>query len=262
MSAEVEIVTHPSMRGKVAVVTGGARGMGAEFATGLVAQGVNVVIGDINADAAAETAKRIESEAPKDGGRVVSARVDVTKRADQAALAQFALDTYGVLDYWVNNAGIFPQAGILEIDEAQLDSTFGVNVNGVLFGVQAAAAAMGDRGGAIVNMASVSAFRTRATRGTYGASKAAVDHFTHFMAVELGASGIRVNAIAPGFVDTDMLAWIHETPGVLEQALTTVPLGRLGTTKDILSVMLFLLSDSAAYVTGHTLIIDGGSRLN
>ncbi|CAN5231349.1 SDR family oxidoreductase [soil metagenome] len=249
---------YPDLEGKVAVVTGGARGMGARFAQGLAERGVRVVTGDINLEGVTATADAINATVGDE--RVIAARLDVTVPEDHTKLADLALEHFGQLDFWVNNAGVFPQSGVLDITPSELKQTFGVNVDGVVYGTQAAARAIGDRGGSIVNMASVSAYRVRATRATYSASKAAVDHLTRFQSMELGSRGLRVNAIAPGFIDTEMTQWLHEQPGAYDKAIASIALGRIGTPDDIFNALLFLLSDGASYVSGLTLFVDGGSR--
>lgn len=250
---------YPELEGKTAVITGAARGMGARFAEGLVRRGVNVVGGDINAEGMEATAASITASV-NGSAKMIGAALDVTKQEDHVRLADLAIENFGQVDYWVNNAGVFPQGAVLDIDPAQMRTTMAVNVDGVLFGTQAAAKVIGNRGGSVVNMASISAFRVRPTRAAYSVSKAAVDHLTRFLSLELGSTGLRVNAIAPGFIDTEMTAWLHDIPGQFEKAIAGVPLGRIGTTDDIFNAVLFLLSDSASYVSGTTLCVDGGSR--
>ncbi|MBE1531833.1 SDR family NAD(P)-dependent oxidoreductase [Actinomadura algeriensis] len=252
---------YPELRGKAAVVTGAARGMGARFAAALAARGVDVVGADIDADAMAVTAKEIAEEvAGAEGpGRVVAAGMDVTRAEDHEAVAASAAREFGRLDFWINNAGIFPFAEVGDVTPAQIRATLSVNVEGVLFGAQAAARHMRP-GGAIVNMSSVSAVRVRRGRGAYCASKAAVAHLTESLAVELGDQGIRVNSIAPGYIDTEMTRWVREDPKALQHALDVVPLHRLGSPEEVVGPLLFLLSDSARYVTGHGIAVDGGSR--
>ncbi|MDT9592935.1 SDR family oxidoreductase [Nocardioides zeae] len=254
-------VQHPELRDRVAVVTGAGRGMGARFAAALARRGVNVVGADIDAELMERAASglRQENGGVTGAGEVVGAGVDVRDRDAQEALAQTALDRFGRLDIWINNAGVFPEAPVEEISVAQMQTTLSVNVEGVLYGAQAAAARMRP-GGAIVNMASVAAVRVRRGRAAYCSSKAAVSHLTECLAVELGDRGIRVNAIAPGFVDTEMTRWVQDDPAALAKALDNVPLHRLGSPEEIVGPMLFLLSDSARYVTGHVLAVDGGSR--
>ncbi|MFF5989299.1 SDR family NAD(P)-dependent oxidoreductase [Prauserella flavalba] len=255
---------YPEFPGKVAVVTGAARGMGARFTSALAARGVHVVGGDINAGQMSATAGELNATLATQAlheqpGTVVGAGVDVTKADEHEALAQLALERFGRLDFWVNNAGIFPFALVDEITPEQINATLSVNVEGVLFGAQAAARHLGP-GGAIVNMSSVSAIRVRRGRGAYCTSKAAVAHLTESLAVELGDKGIRVNAIAPGYIDTEMTRWVREDPAALRHALDTVPLHRLGSPEEVVGPLLFLLSDSARYVTGHSIAVDGGSR--
>ncbi|HET8994786.1 MAG TPA: glucose 1-dehydrogenase [Rhodococcus sp. (in: high G+C Gram-positive bacteria)] len=258
------VAQYPEMAGKVAVVTGAARGMGAQFARGLASRGVNVVGGDINDVQMKETAEQINAELAAESlaatpGIVVGARIDVTDPAEHEALAQVALQEFGWIDFWINNAGIFPFALADEISKEQISATLDVNVEGVLFGAQAAARHM-QPGSAIVNMSSVSALRVRKGRGAYCASKAAVAHLTESLAVEFGDKGIRVNSIAPGYIDTEMTRWVQEDPAALKHALDVVPLHRLGSPEEVFGPLLFLLSDSARYVTGHSIAVDGGSR--
>ena len=255
---------YPELAGKVAVVTGAAQGMGATFAEGLASRGVNVVGADINEEQMLETAQTINAALSANSladkpGRVIGARVDVTKPDDHETLAKLALAEFGQVDFWINNAGIFPFALAEEITPEQIGATLSVNVEGVLYGAQAAARHM-KPGGAIVNMSSVSALRVRKGRGAYCTSKAAVAHLTESLAVEFGDKGLRVNSIAPGYIDTAMTKWVQEDPAALAKALDAVPLHRLGSPEEVFGPVLFLLSDSARYVTGHSIAVDGGSR--
>lgn len=254
-------VAHPGLAGKVAVVTGAARGMGAVFAEGLARQGVHVLAVDIDEQTVKETVSRIDQRSESTGRRaqVLHGRIDVSLPDDHDVVAARAVQELGSLDFWVNNAGIFPHAQIPDVPADQVRKALSVNVEGVLHGAQAAARRM-QPGSAIVNMASVAAVRVRAGRAAYCASKAAVQHLTECLAVELGDHGIRVNAIAPGFIDTEMTRWVHEQPGKLDEVLASVPLHRVGSPEEVLAPLLFLLSDSARYITGHTLAVDGGSR--
>ncbi|MGW0019830.1 SDR family NAD(P)-dependent oxidoreductase [Rhodococcus sp. NPDC003382] len=258
------VAEYPEMAGKVAVITGAARGMGARFTRGLATRGVHVVAADINDAAMKETAEQINTDLAAESlaatpGTVLAARVDVTVPDDHEELAQVALREHGRIDFWINNAGIFPFAFAEEISAEQIAATLDVNVEGVLFGAQAAARHMAE-GGAIVNMASVSAVRVRRGRGAYCASKAAVHHLTESLAVEFGDKGIRVNSIAPGYIDTEMTRWVQDDPVALKHALDTVPLHRLGSPEEVFGPLLFLLSDSSRYVTGHCIAVDGGSQ--
>ncbi|XGU21343.1 SDR family NAD(P)-dependent oxidoreductase [Rhodococcus sp. 3Y1] len=254
---------YPELAGKVAVVTGAAQGMGATFAEGLATRGVHVVGADINEEQMLATAARIntdlESNALADKpGRVVGGRVDVTKPDEHELLAQLALKEFGRVDFWINNAGIFPFALAEEITPEQIGATLSVNVEGVLYGAQAAARHLGP-GGAIVNMSSVSALRVR-KGGAHTARRKLPLRTSRSLAVEFGDKGIRVNSIAPGYIDTAMTKWVQEDPIALANALDAVPLHRLGSPEEVFGPLLFLLSDSARYVTGHSIAVDGGSR--
>lgn len=255
---------YPEFPGKVAVVTGAARGMGARFTAALATRGVHVVGADIDGEQMRVGAKEIAAEVaagqnPGTTGQVVGTGMDVSHPDDHETVARLAVEKFGRLDFWINNAGVFPYALAEDITAEQIETTLSVNVQGVLYGAQAAARHL-ESGGAIVNMSSVSALRVRRGRAAYCASKAAVAHLTESLAVEFGDQGIRVNAIAPGYVDTEMTRWVKEDPAALAHALETVPLHRIGSPEEIVGPLLFLLSDSARYVTGHSIAVDGGSR--
>jgi 3-oxoacyl-[acyl-carrier protein] reductase len=261
VQGDLMAVDHPDLLGKVAVVTGAGRGMGARFAAALARRGAHVVGADIDGSAMADSAAaiRLEHDGLESAGEVVSTTVDVRDRDAQQTVAQLAVERFGKLDLWINNAGIFPESPALDIPVSQIQATLSINVEGVLYGAQAAASVMRP-GGSIVNMASVAAVRVRRGRAAYCSSKAAVAHLTECLAVEFGDLGIRVNAIAPGFVDTEMTRWVQDDPEALAKTLDSIPLHRLGSPEEIVGPMLFLLSDSARYVTGHILAVDGGSR--
>lgn len=261
VQSDLMAVDHPDLRGKVAVITGAGRGMGARFAAALARRGVQVVGADLDGDLMTEAASAIalEHDGLDGAGEVVGTSVDVRDRDAQQRVADLALERFGHVDLWINNAGIFPESPATDIPVAQIQATLSVNVEGVLYGAQAAAAVMRP-GGSIVNMASVAAVRVRRGRAAYCSSKAAVAHLTECLAVEYGDLGLRVNAIAPGFVDTEMTRWVQDDPPALAKALDAIPLHRLGSPEEVVGPMLFLLSDSARYVTGHVLAVDGGSR--
>ncbi|MFK4296587.1 3-oxoacyl-[acyl-carrier protein] reductase [Arthrobacter sp. GAS37] len=254
-------MSEKSFAGASTVVTGAARGMGATFAEGLARRGARVVAADINLDALQETVAGINSreDVVAAGGSAVARRADVTRPEDHLELAREA-QNLGEVRWWINNAGIFPVGEVLDISRAQMETTFAVNVNGTLFGCQAAAGVM-KPGGSIVNLASLAAMKVRAGRAAYSASKAAVDHLTRSIAYEFGPLGIRVNAVAPGFIDTEMIQWLKEDSAAFEAAVGRLPISRVGTRIDVMNAVFFLLSDESSYVTGHTLLVDGGSRL-
>jgi 3-oxoacyl-[acyl-carrier protein] reductase len=254
---------NPELVGRTVVVTGAGRGMGALFLEELARRGVNGVGGDLDGQEMAALADKINANLSgvEGAGRVVGVGADVTDPAASQGLVDTALAEFGRLDQWVSNAGVFPQAGFLDISPEQLGLTYGVNVNGVVYGGQAAARHFESvGGGVIVNMASVAAVRARVTRATYNSSKAAVRHLTTCMAVELGPLGIRVNSIAPGFIDTEMTRWVRDDQAAMDRALSTVPLRRIGAPVEVFGALYFLLSDSARYVTGACIPVDGGSQ--
>lgn len=257
---------YPELAGRAAVVTGGARGLGAQFAEGLVHRGVDVHIVDVNQKNLEDRIALIEASAEDQGvdgaGRIAGSVLDVTDQEAVRATARTVFQAFGRLDFWVNNAGIFLDAPARDITAEQVSRTLGVNVNGVLFGAQAAAEVMSENGGGvIVNMGSVAANRVRSNHADYCAAKAAVEHLTRCLAVEFGPQGIRVNGIGPGDIDTDMLQGLRDDPSALEAVMAGIPLGRIGAPPEVLAVLLFLLSDGARYVTGHVISVDGGSRL-
>lgn len=253
---------YPDLTGKAVLITGAVQGMGKLFAKELASRGVNVVITDL-ADAITNTAEEINQEfgTQQGTGRVVGLVADVTKKEDHEKGLDLAVQEFGGLHGWVNNAGVFPEAKSLEIPESQFDLAFDVNAKGMLFGSQVAGTYMkAHGGGAIVNMASVAALRIRRGRGAYNTSKAAALQLSYSLAVELGDFNVRVNAVAPGFIDTAMTQWVHEREGALAHALGNVPLHRIGAPVEVFSAVMFLLSDSARYITGSCISVDGGSR--
>jgi len=241
-----------------AVITGSTKGIGFAFARELLRRGHSVAVTGRARTTVDEAVARLRPQAA--GDAVVHGHaLDVADAAQVEELWTAAADALGGVDLWINNAGVFPEAPATDIPVSQIQATLSINVEGVLYGAQAAASVMAE-GGAIVNMASVAAVRVRRGRAAYCSSKAAVAHLTECLAVEFGDLGIRVNAIAPGFVDTEMTRWVQDDPPALAKALDSIPLHRLGSPEEIVGPMLFLLSDSARYVTGHILAVDGGSR--
>lgn len=244
--------------GRVAVVTGAARGMGLAHTRALLRNGANVVASDLQSELLEGALAALEAEGLP--GVVVGVTADVCDPDAHEAIAQRALEEFGRVDHWVNNAGIFPAGSLMELDEAQYARTFGVNVSGTTWGMQAAARAMDGYGGSIVNITSIAAYTIRKQFAAYGISKAAADHLTRFAAVDLAPRGIRVNAVAPGMVVTAMTDWVRSDQDAEQAAVAQIPLGRMARPEEITEAVLFLLSDSASFVTGHTLVVDGGAR--
>ncbi|MFJ4268654.1 SDR family NAD(P)-dependent oxidoreductase [Paenarthrobacter nicotinovorans] len=255
---EPVLARYPELAGRVAIVTGAAGGIGTAFVEGLSAQGVHVLAADLDIS----QIKQLDSS-PRDAGTAGSVKpygIDVTSPKENAALVTTAAAEYGRLDFFIGNAGIYPSGTAFEVGPEQLLRTIDVNVAGLMAGAQAAAEIM-QPGSAIVTMSSVNATKARQGRLSYSISKAAVEHLTRALAVDYADRGIRVNAIAPGFVDTAMTSWAKNDPRVLTEVLKGIPMHRAGSPTEILGVLLFLLSDSARYVTGHSLVADGGSLL-
>ena len=253
---------YKDILGKVAVITGAGKGIGACFAEGLARQGSHVIGLDIDDQALLPTSKMIKTQEEiysSTGGSIEIIKCDASSQSELFSASSTIVERHNRIDIWINNVGIFPLTDLNTLSPVELERSIAINLNSVFYGSQVAMKYM-KPGGVIINMASVAAFRVRKGRSVYSTTKAAVDALTRSLAVEFGEFGIRVNALAPGFIDTEMTSWVKETPGALEKALSTVPLGRIGQPEEVLAALLFLVSDSASYVTGQTLGVDGGSR--
>lgn len=254
-----------SLEGRAAVVTGGAQGLGHAIARRLAEAGANVLIADRNQSLAMEAAARLDSEF---AGRILSCGMDVSDAAAVASAAELAQDTFGSIDIWVNNAGIFPSTTAAEMDVTQWDEVFAINARGTFLGCQAAIRNMTSRneGGVIVNVASLAGIRGIAPGlAAYVGSKHAVVGLTKQLALECAPLGIRVMAVAPSFMVTEgNLALIRQDPRMAEMAAEAIPsmmtskLGRVGQPDDIARAVLFAASDMAMFMTGTTLVVDAG----
>jgi NAD(P)-dependent dehydrogenase (short-subunit alcohol dehydrogenase family) len=252
-----------SLRGRSAVVTGAARGLGRAVAARLAEAGARVLVTDVDGDAAARCARDLA-----DGfqAEVVGAAMDVTDGASVRAVADDAVGRWGRLDAWVNNAGVFPAIPIAQITDEAWDRVFAVNTRGALNGTRESARVMSDRGGVIVNVVSTAGFRGSAPGlAAYVGSKHAVRGLTRQSALELAPQGIRVLGVAPGYVPTEgnqLAAAAALADGPVSDESTPLmrmaPAGRIGTPDDIARVVLFCVSDLSAYMTGSTLLVDGG----
>jgi NAD(P)-dependent dehydrogenase (short-subunit alcohol dehydrogenase family) len=245
--------------GRVAVVTGAGRGMGRAVALRLGREGARVVVAEFNADHGVEVADQIRAA----GGEATAVTADVSHTGDVTRLFAETVKAYGAVDILVNNAGIGVAKPILDYTEADWDRQMGVNVKGVFFCSQAAARLMIPRArGKIVNFASTSAFVSSSQpEVAYDTSKGAVRQMTVSMAAELAPHGINVNAVAPGTTETEMTRTSLSTEEGRAWQLARIPMGRVGQPDDIAAVVLFLCSDEASYITGHTLVADGGWTL-
>ncbi|MEO8692998.1 MAG: glucose 1-dehydrogenase [Acidimicrobiales bacterium] len=242
------------LNGKVAIVTGGARGLGRGIAQRFAAEDARVVIADIAEAAAADAAAAIDGE---------SVVCDVSERASVQALVDRVVAKHGQLDVMVANAGIAGGAPFLELSDELWDSVIAVNLRGVFLCNQIAGRYFAGRGGgAIVNTASILSARANPTTAAYSASKAGVVSLTHSAAAALGQFGVRVNAIGPGYIETQMTEGIRADPAMAQSVRDATVLGRFGTPTDIGDAAVFLASDEAAYITGQVLFVDGGWLLH
>ena len=242
------------LSGRVAVVTGGARGIGAEIVRRLAASGATVVVNYARSEA---PAKALVEEVVAAGGKAEAAKADVADEAEVAALFAGVLERHGRLDVLVNNAGIVKDTLLLTMKTADWRKVMAVDADGVMLCTRAALTTMFPaRSGRIVNVASVSGIRGGRGQTNYAAAKGAVLSFTRAVAVEVADRGIQVNAVLPGFITTDMTASIQRRAG--DTVLARIPAGRFGTPKDVAGMVLFLCSDDAAYVTGQAFVVDGG----
>ena len=247
-----------ALDGRVAVVTGGASGIGAATVRLFAEHGARVVIADLQEDAGNALAAEL-------GGTVAAfARTDVTREDDVAGAMTNAVDRFGQLDIVFNNAGFGGALGsITETSETEYDLTFDVLLKGVFFGIKHGARVMKPAGsGSIINTASVAGMMSGYSPHLYAVAKAAVIEMTETTSLELAESGIRVNAICPGFIATPLAVGVGATESELDafsaQFAQNQPIGRTGAPTDIAQAALYLASDAAGFVTGHALVVDGG----
>ena len=242
------------LQGKVALISGAARGMGAVEARMFAAEGAAVVVADVLDEAGQETAAQIE----RDGGQALYAHLDVTDEAAWQDAVAAATERFGKLNVLVNNAGIVRTEQVLETTERIWDDVMSVNAKGVFFGTKAVIPAMRDAGGgSIVNISSSAGLTGSTQNAAYHASKGAVRIFTKAAAIQYAPYNIRVNSVHPGMVNTDMLA-ASRVGDVLEQRLAVTPMGRIGRPEEIAYGVLYLASDESSFVTGSEVVIDGG----
>jgi NAD(P)-dependent dehydrogenase (short-subunit alcohol dehydrogenase family) len=257
-----------SLEGQAAVVTGAARGIGFGIATRLYEAGADVLVVDLDEAGAMAAAKRLDNGA----GRAVGFGADVSDPEQAEAMVRRGADELGSVDVLVNNAGIYPITPLEGIEPRVVDRLLDVNVKGVLYCSKAAALSMmsSGRGGNIVNIASMDAFHPSFPGlSVYGSTKGAVVTLTRHLALELGPRGVRVNAIAPGGIITEGAQEVADAGGMTEderaeiqdRMTAVMPLRRMGEPDDIATVAVFLASPAARYLTGQTIIVDGGYLL-
>ena len=242
------------LKDKVAIVTGGTRGIGRAIALKLADNGANIVINYRNSDKEAEELKAILEEK---GVKVLTVKCDISNFEDSKNIMDKCKEVFGKIDILVNNAGITKDTLIMRMKEEDFDSVIDVNLKGTFNCAKHASAIMlKQRFGKIINMTSVVGIAGNAGQVNYAASKAGVIGLTKSLAKELGSRGITVNAVAPGFINTDMTASLSEK--VKEEASKNIPLKRLGDPEDVANLVGFLASDAANYITGQVINVDGG----
>ena len=244
------------LQGKVALISGGARGMGAVEAHMFTREGAKVVIGDV----LEEEGRQTETAVNEAGGECVFVRLDVTSEDDWAAAIGTAVSRFGKLDILVNNAGISITGGIEDLTIEDWERTFDINAKGVFLGTKAAIPEMRKAGGgSIVNISSGAGIApARGTSGAYAASKGAVRIFSKATAIQYAGEGIRCNSVHPGPIETPMLRSARGAGATLDDTIERVPMGRIGTPEEIAFGVLYLASDESSFVTGSELVIDGG----
>jgi len=242
-----------ALEGKVALITGGARGIGREIAMLFANKGANIAICDVNLEEAQKTAKEIEDL----GRQGIAFKADVTSSSQVQDMADKILDKFNKIDILINNAGITKDNLLLRMSEEDWDKVIAVNLKGTFICTKIVSRIMlKQRSGKIVNLASIIGIMGNAGQANYAASKAGIIGLTKSAAKELASRNICVNAIAPGFIMTDMTAKLPEE--VQKKMLSMIPLARFGEAKDVADLALFLSSGSSSYITGQVIQVDGG----
>lgn len=242
-----------SLKGQTAVITGGARGIGKEIALALARDGANIVVADLITEQAEDTAEEIR----KLGCKALVQKVDVSKMADVENMAQSTINEFKTLDILINNAGVTRDTLLVRMKEEDWDFVLKVNLTGTFNCTKSAAKyMMKQRKGRIVNIASIVAVMGNAGQANYSASKAGIIGLTKTAARELASRNITVNAVAPGFIDTEMTQSLNEN--IKQQLKEQIPLGKLGMPADIANCIKFLVSEDASYITGQVIHVNGG----
>lgn len=246
------------LKGKVAIVTGASKGIGASIALHMAQAGAAVALNYASSKSGAE---RIVGEINGNGGQAIALQADMSKEADIRRLVTETVKQFGRLDILVNNAGIYQFAPLAEVTPEHFHKHFDLNVLGLLLAAREASAQFGAQGGSIINISSVVATKAVPNAVVYSATKAAVDSITRTLAAELGPRKIRVNSINPGMIDTEGT----QSAGITESAMRKqvemeTPLGRIGRPQDVAPAAVFLASDDAGWITGETLYLAGGYR--
>jgi 3-oxoacyl-[acyl-carrier protein] reductase len=246
------------LTGKVAVVTGASKGIGAGVAKGLAAEGASVVV---NYASSREGAEKVVAEITASGGKAIAVQADISKAADVQRLFADTQKKFGRVDVLVNNAGVYQFAALSEITEEQFHRQFNTNVLGLILATQEAAKHFAAEGGSVINIGSTASSITPPTTAVYTATKGAVDAVTHVLAKELGPRNIRVNSINPGMVETEGTRTAGVIGSDFQKGLEAqTPLGRIAQPEDIAPIAVFLASRDSGWLTGETLVASGGLR--
>lgn len=243
---------------KVALVTGASKGIGADIAKSLAAEGASVVV---NYSSSKDGADKVVAEIKSAGGKAVAVQGDFSKEADITKVFAETKKAFGRLDTVVNNAGVYEFSPLENVTEEQFHKMFNLNVLGVILSSKEAAKYFGSEGGSIINIGSAVSSLNVPTASVYTATKAAVDSVTRVLAKELGPKKIRVNSVNPGMIETEGTHSAGFMGSDFEKfAVSQTPLGRIGQTKDVSPIVVFLASDDARWVTGELILASGGSR--
>jgi NAD(P)-dependent dehydrogenase (short-subunit alcohol dehydrogenase family) len=245
--------------GRTAVVTGAGSGIGRYSAMALAHEGASVMVSDIDTRGGEETVQMIQESS----GKAHFSPCDVSQSDQVEHLIQATVDRYGRLDYAINNAGVSMRpASTAELDEAEWDRVIGINLKSVYLCMKYELPHMQEvGGGAIINVSSLAGFRGKAGTLAYTASKHGVIGMTKTAALEYASEGIRINAIAPGLTESGMTAGLDQRPELADELIALIPMGHMGLSQNIADAVVWLCGDTASFVTGHVLVIDGGQTV-
>jgi NAD(P)-dependent dehydrogenase (short-subunit alcohol dehydrogenase family) len=249
---------YPDLKGKVVIITGARRGMGRSHALSFAKEGAKIVVSDISLEDCQKVVKEIE----KLGGEAIAIKCDVTKKKEVEEMVKKTIEKFGKIDILVNNAGICQFKPFLDLTEEEWDRTIDINLKGYFLCAQAAAKEMVKRkSGVIINITSIAMGQVGIgfpNLAHYSASKGGIVAMTETLALELAPYNIRVNAIAPGAIETPMIDPLKTDPKTMEATLARIPLHRVGKPEEVSNLVLFLASNKSSYMTGSTVVIDGG----
>ena len=244
-----------SLQNKVAIITGAGRGIGRTLAIGLSEAGADVVIVSRTID----QVEQVASEIKKLGNKVLPLKVDVTNQKDLSFMVDQTIEKFGKIDVLVNNAGVTIKKPSLEISQEDWDYIMDTNLKGMFFCAQIVGRNMvSNKSGSVINISSVASQVAIKNSSIYCASKGGLMQITKALAIEWAEYNVRVNAIAPAYIDTPLLSWLKDKPEVLNSIENRTPMARLGKPDEILGSAIFLASDAASYITGETIYVDGG----